>query len=165
MNDKTLVFPIKGNRILLGMKKVRHGQGKWNGFGGGVEFGETPIQAAVRELFEESGLKVSESDLKFRGIIRFLFPTKQKWNQDVHIYVLDCPSENPIETEEMIPEWFDMDKIPYDMMWAGDEPWLSLVLAGHVVEGTWVATDDCDSFDVLEIRKPFEKIIFGPRYI
>jgi 8-oxo-dGTP pyrophosphatase MutT (NUDIX family) len=31
--------------------------GKWNGFGGKVEKGETTAQAAMRELLEESRLK------------------------------------------------------------------------------------------------------------
>jgi 8-oxo-dGTP pyrophosphatase MutT (NUDIX family) len=36
---------------------------RWLTPGGGIDAGESPIQAAVRELFEETGLKVDESSL------------------------------------------------------------------------------------------------------
>ncbi|CAN0403706.1 unnamed protein product, partial [Ectocarpus sp. 8 AP-2014] len=44
------------NEILLGMKKRGFGEGKWNGFGGKVESGESVEEAAKRELMEEAGL-------------------------------------------------------------------------------------------------------------
>jgi len=43
-------------RMLLGMKKRGFGAGKWNGFGGKVEPGETVEDGAMRELHEEAGL-------------------------------------------------------------------------------------------------------------
>jgi 8-oxo-dGTP pyrophosphatase MutT (NUDIX family) len=58
----TLVFamrPANGvtdGEVLLGMKKRGFGVGKFNGFGGKVESGESVPDAAVRELREESGL-------------------------------------------------------------------------------------------------------------
>ena len=36
---------------------------RWITPGGGIDQGETPREAAVRELFEETGLNVSEDDL------------------------------------------------------------------------------------------------------
>ena len=44
----TLVLIREPTRILLGMKKRGFGQGRWNGFGGKVEKGETIHQAAIR---------------------------------------------------------------------------------------------------------------------
>lgn len=44
-------------------------KGKLNLPGGKIEKDETPIQAAVRELEEETGIKVYESDMKEMGTI------------------------------------------------------------------------------------------------
>lgn len=49
----TLVLPNRGRQYLLGLKKRGFGEGKYNGFGGKVEQGETIRQAAIRELQEE----------------------------------------------------------------------------------------------------------------
>ena len=48
MIDFTLVLVVNKSQVLLGFKKRGLGVGKWNGFGGKVEIGETSIQAAVR---------------------------------------------------------------------------------------------------------------------
>ena len=53
MYPTTLVFPVVGQpvqKMLLGMKKVRFGRGKYNGFGGKADAGESMRAAAVREL-------------------------------------------------------------------------------------------------------------------
>ena len=44
--------------------KARYYAGKWDMTGGGVRSDETPKEAAVRELSEELGIKVSPDDLK-----------------------------------------------------------------------------------------------------
>lgn len=69
--DYTLVFCVKrengdfdpndldyskNSLVMMGMKKRGFGVGKWNGFGGKVEAGESNEQAAIRELEEESSV-------------------------------------------------------------------------------------------------------------
>ena len=44
----TLVFVLDESQILLGLKKRGFGCGRWNGFGGKVENGETIVEAAKR---------------------------------------------------------------------------------------------------------------------
>ena len=41
--------------------------GKWNGLGGKLEPGETPEECAIREIYEETGLRAKNLNLK--GII------------------------------------------------------------------------------------------------
>lgn len=44
----TLVLVVQPGRVLLGMKKRGFGAGKWNGFGGKVQPGESIEDAARR---------------------------------------------------------------------------------------------------------------------
>ena len=44
----TLVLVCNETQVLLGMKKRGFGEGRWNGFGGKVESGETITEAAIR---------------------------------------------------------------------------------------------------------------------
>jgi 8-oxo-dGTP diphosphatase/2-hydroxy-dATP diphosphatase len=81
----TLCIPIKENQVLLGMKKRGFGSGKWNGFGGKMEEGETIEQATLRELDEEVGIK--DGQLTKAGVLEFSFQNDEKILQ-VHIFKL-----------------------------------------------------------------------------
>ncbi|XP_076865331.1 oxidized purine nucleoside triphosphate hydrolase [Brachyhypopomus gauderio] len=121
----TLVLVVQPGRVLLGMKKRGFGAGKWNGFGGKVQSGETIEQAARRELLEESGLTVDT--LHKIGNITFEFVGETEL-LDVHIFRANTYTGQPIESEEMRPRWFDVDKIPFPEMWADDVLWFPLLL-------------------------------------
>lgn len=54
------IIVIRGDRVLLGLRKGAHGRDTWSVPGGHLEFGESLEQCAVRELFEETGLGVDE---------------------------------------------------------------------------------------------------------
>jgi 8-oxo-dGTP diphosphatase len=59
---RVLIFPFspEGQVLLLqGAEHKRLWAGHWNGIGGHVEAGESVLQAAKRELQEESGLQAS----------------------------------------------------------------------------------------------------------
>lgn len=144
VQQATLIFLLKGEagktKILLAMKKRGFGKGLLNGVGGKVE-DETPEQAAVREANEEVEIEMK----KFRkvGLIHFYFPNdpqRKDWNQDVHVYFCTQWDGEPNESEEMRPEWFDTDEIPFDQMWADDPFWLPIVLRGKKIEA-WFSFD------------------------
>lgn len=119
----TLSMIHDDKRVLLAMKKRGHGAGKWNGYGGKINDGESIEDAMVRELREESGLDATEFEK--RAIISF-----DDQNNDniieMHVYKIFNFDGEPIETEEMAPRWFDLDKIPFTNMWESDKKWLPL---------------------------------------
>ena len=52
------VIVIKDNRVLLGQRKNAHGAGTWAFPGGHLEFNESIEDCAVREVFEETGIRI-----------------------------------------------------------------------------------------------------------
>lgn len=135
MKVTTLCYPIKDGRVLLAMKKRGFGEGKWNGPGGKVQEGESVEDACRRETLEETGVTVGA--LEHRGIVRFYFEGKPEWENECHVFVTSDVRGDAVETEEMRPEWFAIDAVPYDGMWEDDPHWLPGVLDGGTVDRTF----------------------------
>ncbi len=134
----TLCPIIKNNRILLGMKKRGFGSGRWNGFGGKVDKGETISDSLKREIKEECG--VIPKEISKRGIFIFEFEGIPEV-LEVHLFSCSDFKGQPKETEEMRPEWFDFDKIPYQKMWPDDIYWMPLFLKGKNLRGEFYFKD------------------------
>ena len=142
MNILTLAFLFRGDKIILAMKKRDFGNGKWNGYGGKLEKDEKPIDGIVREIKEESGLIVESDQCRELGYMDFSFTDKEEWNQRVIVYRIDDFIGEPKETDEMMPRWFDIDKIPYDEMWAGDDEWIPNVIKNKNFKGRILFSDE-----------------------
>lgn len=128
----TLCIIHQHPKVLLGMKKRGFGQGRWNGFGGKVSSKETIEEAAKREISEEAGIEVNELDKV--GIIEFEFKDNPEI-LEVHIFRSEDFSGTPTESEEMKPQWFHIDEIPYKEMWPDDIHWIPLFLSGKKFKG------------------------------
>ena len=155
MIHATLCYLIRGNpprEILLGFKKVGLGAGKYGGFGGKIEAGETITMAAVRELHEETGVKVLEKDLQRMAHLTFLFPAKPDWSQVVHAFLATKWNGDPVESTEMIPAWFAIDDIPFEQMWQDVYHWLPRVLTGEQIQASFTFKEDNEAVDEVEIE-------------
>lgn len=122
-------------RILLGMKKRGFGAGRWNGFGGKVEKGESIEKSARREVKEEAGIEIE--DLNKVGIIEFQFRDDSKI-LEVHIFKSENFLGKPQESEEMKPQWFHINKIPFEKMWPDDVYWIPMFLKGKKFRGKFL---------------------------
>lgn len=120
-------------RVLLGMKKKGFGAGRWNGFGGKVEEGETIEGATRRELREEAG--IDAHDLEKVGTLDFSFASNPDEILEVHIFRSTRFSGQPKESDEMRPAWFSQTEIPFEEMWPDDRHWFPLLLAGKKFNG------------------------------
>ena len=133
MLETTLCLLKKDNKILLAMKKRGFGEGKYNGVGGKIENGETPEEAMIRETQEE--IAVTPIVYEKVGIIEFdEFYKGKKEKVMFHLYIASEWQGEPTESEEMKPEWFDIQNIPYDRMFPDDKYWLPLILEGRKIK-------------------------------
>jgi 8-oxo-dGTP diphosphatase len=126
-----LCFIVRDEKILLIRKKRGFGAGKINGPGGKVDPGETPLQAALRETYEELGIKPRE--VKQHGELHFQF--RDGYSLHCAVFLAHDFEGEPRETDEAVPLWTALDAIPYDEMWADDRHWLPLLIRGAHFSG------------------------------
>lgn len=85
--------------------------GKYLPVGGKLEAYETPEEAAKREVFEETGLKID--NIEFKGMI--IENSKVNYNWIHFVYLSNVDYFEPKETDEGYLEWVykdDMESIP-----------------------------------------------------
>ena len=107
MKLATLCYIKKdGKTLMLHRTKKKNDihEGKWVGVGGKIEKGESPEECAVREVFEETGLKAEE--LKLRGLLTFPdFNNSEDWYG--YLYVVEKFSGEIIESPEGDLKWVE----------------------------------------------------------
>ncbi len=156
MQDTTLVLLLKDDppsEVLLGCKKIGFGQGKYTGFGGKIESGETVAEAALRELAEETGILLPPASLERIATLTFIFPHRPKWSQRVHVFTAHKWKGEPAESDEMRPQWFAVNAIPYDQMWDDARYWLPRVLSGEKFRARFVFEGDNETVGDVEIEE------------
>jgi len=145
LKQLTLCFPLRGQpvrQVLIGHKKRGFGAGKFAGFGGKVEPGEIPPQAAARELAEECGLAADPDHLEYAAALTFLFPASPAWDEQVHVFLVRRWQGQPVETDEMRPVWHAPADLPYARMWQDNRIWLPRLLEGEHLQGCFIFAQD-----------------------
>lgn len=134
LRKANLLFLMKDDKVLLGLKKRGFGKNRFNGVGGKPIAKETIEQCAIREAEEEIGVVIKS--LEKRAVLDFYFPgvpLKEDWNQQVIVFVSKEWKGSPKETEEIAPKWFKINELPFNKMWSDDPLWLPHVLVGKSV--------------------------------
>lgn len=154
MRDTSLVYPVRADgSILLGRKRRGMGYGKWNGFGGKIEAGETMRQCACRELLEECGLVMEPEELVMVGDLYFHQPSDPQWSHAGIVYFARGCKGSPYLSDEMEPRWFRVEDFPYDDMWMADRVWLPMILAGKKIRGTIYFAEDGETVYDYDFRE------------
>lgn len=142
--------------MLLQLKsKGLFGGGKWNAPGGKLIQGECPESAAIREVYEETGLRVR--NLRFHGILNFYLGESKALDQVVFVFSSGNVRGRPKRSAEGRLSWFSTSNIPYDQMWQDDLAWLPLLLQGKSFFGDFYFTEGygkLESYVLQEIGNP-----------
>lgn len=99
---------IKDNKLLIDKPRTKPTHQM---IGGKVEEGETPLQAAIRECYEELGTKAIFDESKFIQIMDFDEIATSDPNLKIHFYVFKYEGElqGQLETSDEIDSflWYD----------------------------------------------------------
>ena len=98
-------------------------EGKWMGVGGHIEKGETNNQAAIREVFEETGLHVHS--LCCAGEVLFI---NDDYQEIMYLYEITDFSGEEIVCNEGDLKWVPIKDIYNYPMWEGDKEFLPLLI-------------------------------------
>lgn len=87
---------------------------RWSLPGGGIEKGETPVVAVVREVYEEIGFTVEPRSLTLLGVLR---KPETTVGYVAHIFMFRESSSGKVavnlNSHELIDSaWFDLDALP-----------------------------------------------------
>ena len=139
--EATLCAIIRDGRILLQRKAAGHfGEGKWNGAGGKLKLGEAPADGVIREVLEETGLRIREP--RRHGLLDHYFGDRNAPAWSVHVFSATEFEGDPVGGEEGELRWFPLEEIPYGEMWEDDLHWLPLLLEGRDFDGSFYFNED-----------------------
>ena len=122
----TLCYIKRDDSILMlhrVKKKNDINKGKWIGVGGHFEDGESPEECLIREVLEETGLKLAS--YKFRAIITFIYD--KDITEYMHLYTADEFFGEMIECDEGNLSWVPKSKLLDLELWDGDKIFLKLL--------------------------------------
>ena len=134
MKITTLCYIEKDNcylMLLRNKKKDDPNEGKWIGVGGKAEKGESPDECMLREVFEETGLTLT--DYRFLGIITFISDT---WEDEYMMLYKGISFDGTLraDCDEGQLRWIPKEDILQLPLWEGDRLFLSKMLknAGQI---------------------------------
>jgi 8-oxo-dGTP diphosphatase len=107
----TLGFVFRGEEVLMLNREKSPWKGAWNGVGGKLQDGESPLECIRRELTEETGIPVSEASFLDKG--ELTWTDFEAIGNGLRIFFIrlkpDYELVTPIKTKEGILDWKKID--------------------------------------------------------
>lgn len=127
MINTTLCYIKKDNKYLMlhRIKKQNDiNKDKWIGIGGKFEENESPDECLLREVYEETGLTLT--NYKLRGIITFV--SNEYEGEYMYLYTADDFTGTIKDCNEGFLEWISKEKLLSLPTWEGDRLFLNKIL-------------------------------------
>lgn len=126
--------------VLLGTKKRGLGEGRIVAPGGKIDPGETPREAAQRELAEETSVQVDLENLTPAGVLDFAFMTGT--NLRAYVFSTTRWSGQPQASDEISVEWYSPSSLPFRRAWPDNAIWLPYALRGALRSASFLYDAD-----------------------
>jgi 8-oxo-dGTP diphosphatase len=97
----TLCFLRRGDQVLLLQRAHPPNQGLWNGVGGHIEPGETPLAACLREVYEETGFCLESA--RYAG--RLTWEGFETSDGGLYLFLAEAPPGEPLLCSEGSLAW------------------------------------------------------------
>ena len=126
MKQTTLCYLERGDEYLMlhrTKKKNDENHDKWIGVGGKFEANESPEDCMHREIFEETGLTVT--NYRYRGIVTFVSDIYQ--TEYMHLFTVTDWTGEARECDEGELAWIKKQKLFDLTLWQGDRIFLQLL--------------------------------------
>lgn len=150
----TLVYLEKDGKYLMllrNKKKNDENANKYIGVGGHVEEGETILQCAKREVYEETGLTMNKAT--YKGIVDFYKDGKSSIER-MYLYTSKDFVGEVKDCDEGTLEWVPIDKMEELPLWDGDKVFMPLIpIRDRAFHLTLVYSENDELLDV-----------YGPSY-
>ena len=124
-NTSLCYIEQNGRYLMLHRVKKEHDENrdKWIGIGGKFEPGESPEDCVLREVREETGLRLTQ--VRYCGIITFV---SDRWETEyMHLFHATGFTGTPRECDEGQLEWIEKERVLLLPQWAGDRIFLDLM--------------------------------------
>ncbi|MBQ8317586.1 MAG: 8-oxo-dGTP diphosphatase [Lachnospiraceae bacterium] len=130
MRLTTLCYIEKDDSFLMlyrNKKEQDQSQGKWLGIGGKLDAGESPEDCVLREVYEETGLRLTE--YSFRGVVTFI---SDCWEDELMFMFTASEFEGELTDtcNEGELSWINKDKLMDLSLWEGDRYFLQDLIDG-----------------------------------
>ena len=126
MRNTTLCYVRCGDEVLMlhrVKKAVDENKDKWIGLGGKFEEGESPEECMLREVYEETGLRLES--WRFRGIVTFV---SDEWGSEyMHLFTAEAEKGALPDCDEGHLAWLPWDSLTTLPIWEGDKIFLRLL--------------------------------------
>lgn len=126
MKQTTLCYiEREGQYLMLHRVKKQHdeNQDKWIGVGGKFEDGESPEDCVLREVYEETGLRLTH--WRYRGLVTFV---SDRWPTEyMHLFHATGFTGTPKDCDEGELAWIDKRQLAALQQWEGDRIFLKLL--------------------------------------